>query len=294
MSSVAPDAESLSGERFGFTLFVSICVHAVLILGVGFSIFEDMNKKTSIDITLAQYRSNTSPVDADFLAQANQLGSGSLDEKASPSTPVQSQFNDDQIQDVSPFAEQQIQQPDSQQPILASDSTEPDQLASQQDAEPNQANDNNQLLENLSSTEISKTLASLQAQLDLHRQEYAKRPRKHTISSASTKQARDALYLETWRKKIESIGNLNYPQQASQEGIYGKLRLLVALRPDGSVNQIKVLSSSGSSILDNAAIHIVQLGSPFEPFSEEMRQDIDILEIIRTWQFHNNNSFSSY
>src|SRR5690606_10592695 len=124
-------------------------------------------------------------------------------------------------------------------------------------------------LSSMTPVELSDAASSLQAQLDLHRQEYAKRPRRYTISSASTKEARDALYLDNWRKRIEAIGNLNYPSQATEQGIYGTLRVMVALNPDGSVNDIRILRSSGERVLDEAAVRIVQLAAPFEAFPPE-------------------------
>lgn len=292
----APDSDeaSLANERFGFTLFVSICAHVVLILGVGYSVLENLDPQLTMDITLAQYRSEETPEEADFFAQENQLGSGSLDELASPSTPIQSPFNDEKIMDVSSFIPEEAKPPVIQESILTVDTLAPDQLKQIEELEENQLNEEKPLPAETNTESLDQTLASLQAQLDIRRQEYARRPRKHTISSASTKQSRDALYLDTWRKQIESVGNLNYPQQASQEKIYGSLRLLVALRPDGVVEEIRILSSSGHAVLDNAAIRIVQLAAPFAPFSEEMKRDVDILEIIRTWQFHNSDSFRSY
>ncbi len=85
---------------------LSLFACVVLILGVGFGIYEKANSSSSMEITLAQYRSNETPQEADFLAQENQLGSGSREEKASPSTPVQSRFSDALIQDVAEFDQQ--------------------------------------------------------------------------------------------------------------------------------------------------------------------------------------------
>ena len=131
----------------------------------------------------------------------------------------------------------------------------------------------------------SLEIASLEAQLELQRQAFAKRPRVKWMTSASTLSHNDAAYLSNWRRRIEAVGNLNYPVQARQQRLYGSLRLLVAIMPDGSVKEIQILSSSGSPLLDNAAKRIVELASPFQPFPEEMRQTTDILEIIRTWKF---------
>ena len=296
MAAVYSDNTSLSNERFGFTLFLSICVHAVIILGVGFGLYDRFKDAPSLEVTLAQYRSEEAPEDADFIAQENQSGSGNLDEKAAPSTPVEAPFQDNQINEVSPQQQEARQIPVQEIPEeeLLTTTSESNQFTTRQTE--NEIPDMTLPQDQLPQTEeqMTETLASLQAQLDLQRQAYAKRPRRYTISSASTRQSQDALYLDSWRKRIEAVGNLNYPQEASFQSLYGNLRLLVAIRPDGSVENIRILSSSGHRILDEAAIRIVNLASPFEPFPAEMRQEVDILEIIRTWQFRQGNSFTSF
>jgi len=87
---------------------------------------------------------------------------------------------------------------------------------------------------------------------------------------------------------------INYPDQARRQQIYGSLRMLVALLPDGQVEGIQILQSSKHSILDSAAIEIIHLAAPFDPFPEAMRAEADILEIIRTWRFHEGNALSSF
>ena len=291
-TAVIPDNSNMANERFGFTLFVSIALHVVLILGVGFGILEQASSSTSLEITLAHYRSQDAPQEADFLAQENQQGSGSLEDKAAPSTPVESRFSDDRIQDVSPFMESNDIEQQRQEQVITS-TADALQVKDEKVIEetPEVAD---QPLENLTDAEFNQRLSSLQAQLAIRRQEYAKRPRRYTISSASTQKARDAIYLDNWRKKVEAVGNLNYPTEASTQGIYGNLRLLVSLRADGSVANIRALSSSGHKLLDDAAIRIVHLASPFAPFPADLRQEADILDIVRTWQFQRNNSLRSF
>lgn len=293
VTAVTTEASSMANERFGFTMFVSVCLHVVLILGVGFGIYEQANSSSSMEITLAQYSSNEAPEEADFLAQENQLGSGSQEEKAAPSTPVQSRFNDDVIQEITQFEEQRTAEPEQNNQVITT-STDALQELEQESSEEPTPESTEQPLENLTETEISERLASLQAQLDIRREAYAKRPRRYTISSASTQKARDALYLDNWRKKVEAVGNLNYPPQATAQGIYGNLRLLVSLRSDGSIVDVRILSSSGHQVLDESAIRIVHLAAPFAPFPEDLRNEADLLDIIRTWQFRRNNSFASF
>lgn len=284
----------MSRERFGFTFFLSICVHAIIILGLGFTYLEQTNSEPSLEVTMAQYRSELAPEDADFLAQENQIGSGVLDSRASPSTPFESDFNDDVIQEVSPLPRTQEPVNEVEQQDTAVVSTLQQEQQVRQQLEEQEDDDTAPVAESTSPEELSLAIASLQAQLDLRREAYAKRPRKYTISSASTKKSQDALYLDTWRRRIEAVGNVNYPEQARRNQVYGSLRMLVALRPNGEVAEIRILQSSGHAVLDQAAQDIVNLAAPFAPFPDAMRADADILEIIRTWRFHEGNALTSY
>lgn len=291
---MATSDEDLSRERFGFTVFLSACVHAIIILGVGFSYLEELNSEPALEITMAQYRSDFAPDDADFLAQENQIGSGTLDSAAAPSTPFKSDFNDDVIQEVVPIpqAPEIVNEVSVQDAAIISSIQSEQQV--QQQLDEIELEEEKLLSEESTPDDLRSAIASLQAQLDLKQQEYAKRPRRYTISSASTKKSHDALYLDNWRRRIESVGNVNYPLEARQQQLYGSLRMLVALLPDGGVSEIQILQSSGHSILDQAAIQIVNMAAPFEPFPEEMRAEADILEIIRTWRFHEGNALTSF
>jgi len=289
-----PEDAELSRERFGFTVFLSACAHAVLILGVGFSYLSNSVSEPVLEVTLAQYRSEIEPEDADFLAQENQLGSGSIDEVVAPSTPFQSDFNADEINEVVPVPQSpriQNEIPVQDTAVISTFSDGRDVRQQLDELEPEQEQP---LDQSATSQELSLAIASLQAQLDRRRQAYANRPRRYTISSASTQKSHDALYLDNWRRRIEAVGNLNYPDAARRNRIYGSLRLLVSILPDGSVNDIQILESSGHNLLDQAAVEIVNLAAPFEPFPEELLAEADILEIIRTWRFHEGNAFTSY
>jgi len=133
-------------------------------------------------------------------------------------------------------------------------------------------------------------IASLSAEVRRKLEAKAERPRRKFIS-ASTREYKYAAYMEAWRAKVERVGNLNYPDDARKNNLSGSLILDVALNADGSVNQITIRRTSGSQILDDAAIRIVELSSPFAPFPEHIRKETDILHITRTWQFLNDNRF---
>lgn len=133
-------------------------------------------------------------------------------------------------------------------------------------------------------------IASLSAEIRRKMEAKAKRPKRKFIS-ATTKEYRYASYMEAWRSKVERVGNLNYPEAARKQNMSGNLILDVALNADGSINQITIRRSSGQKILDDAAIRIVQLASPFAPFPQQISEETDILHITRTWQFLNNRGF---
>ena len=142
------------------------------------------------------------------------------------------------------------------------------------------------------SSQLSSQIASLEAELANEQQLYAKRPRIHRLSAASTMRDKGAWYKDEWRKKVERIGNLNYPDEARRQQIYGSLRLMVSINRDGSLFEVLVLESSGQPLLDQAAQRIVRLAAPFAPFTGDLN-DIDRLEIIRTWRFARGDRLSS-
>ncbi|MXY53493.1 MAG: energy transducer TonB [Gammaproteobacteria bacterium] len=104
------------------------------------------------------------------------------------------------------------------------------------------------------------------------------------IDAAAPETVTDAYYLDAWRRKVERIGQINYPQEAREQQLYGTLRLLVSIEPDGALRDVRLLASSGHEVLDEAAMRIVRLAAPFAPFPPAM-QELDLLEIDRTWRF---------
>jgi len=295
MASVAERPTVTANDRMLFTLFLAVVLHALLILGVGFEFPDPRPAAAALEIVLAQSRSDKAPDKADFLAQANQEGSGELDKTALPSTDELAQFEDAQIREIQPL-QQTASQKTVQEPvnrIITTRSESRQQIALDQPS-PDDRKVELTKEERLAMIQRSLEIASLEAQLEEQKQLHAKRPRKRQLTSVSTQESRDAYYLHGWSKKIETVGNLNYPAEARRKKIYGNLRLMVAVRADGSVQEVRVLKSSGQRVLDQAAIDIVRLAAPFAPFPPEIRQDTDILEIIRTWQFEKGDRLSSF
>jgi protein TonB len=293
MSAIAmPYPTELRHDRLGFTFCLALALHAALILGISFNQMDRGSAASKIEITLAQHQQSDAPNKADFLAQSNQAGSGTLEEKAMLTSREQAEFFDNTIKEISQQQQQLMVNEQQAAPSAVIASNSPSQWRANAESEQKQTNKANQQLNDMTIAQRSQEIASLEARLDIQQQAFAKRPRIKRLTSVATQQADDALYLYNWRTKIESIGNKNYPSQARQKNIYGDLRLMVSLLPNGTVHQVKILQSSGHKVLDQAAIRIVHLAAPYAPFSNEMRK-VDILEIIRTWRFQKNGLTSN-
>ncbi|MGI8738610.1 MAG: energy transducer TonB [Gammaproteobacteria bacterium] len=85
--------------------------------------------------------------------------------------------------------------------------------------------------------------------------------------------------------KVERVGNLHYPDDARRRTLSGSLILHVLLSSEGDIIDMFVGSPSGQQVLDDAARRIVELASPFLPFSYAMRAQYDQLMLTRTWIF---------
>jgi protein TonB len=274
-------------DQLGFFLFVAFSVHLMLILGVGFAAQPENRAMPQLEVTLAQYRSEEAPEEARFIAQSNQQGSGTLAERAELTTRKQADFSDNRIRETGGDAQLRTPRSQSQERVLVTtiNDTVDQVMRTQELPEPRPlpAEGLNPEIQKL-----NETIASLEARLDRQQQAYAKRPRVRRLTSLSARAAVDAAYLHSWRTRVEAVGNRYYPVASSRYGIYGDLRLMVAIQHDGSISNIEILSSSGHAVLDEAAIRIVRMAAPFDAFPPELRATTDMLEIIRTWKFRQN------
>jgi protein TonB len=286
-----------ANDRLGLMLFLATILHLLLILGVNFK-FQDRSKdehrQQSLEITIIQHP-RPAPEEqeqADYLAQLSQTGGGEQTQKEKPSTeailppsqpvaaPVQTKTPPQAVPETTPVP---------QKPVITQ-AKSPRKVSSEK---PKPVIDT-QPLPSAAQLFASKEreIAHLTAELQRKSTNYAKLPRRKAIS-ASTKEYKYAAYLDAWRRKVERIGNLNYPDEAKRQRLYGNLILHVAVRKDGSVEQVRILHSSGHKLLDDAAVRIVRLAAPFSPFPKEIRDETDILDITRTWQFLRTNQLGS-
>lgn len=245
---------------------------------------EPATSASTMEITLSRFEDEQAPDEADFMAATNQQGSGEAEQKLEQTTTEEADVNAREVEQVQPVQPTVTErQPREEREVVQAEARS--QQAEIREETPDTPEEDLPVAEKKSLMERSLEIASLEARLDAQQQAYARRPRVTRVTAASTLQSSNAWYVRNWIDKITRVGNSNYPEEARSRGIYGDLRLLVSLRKDGTIKEVSILESSGSSVLDDAAIRIIRLAAPFAPFPEAMREKTDELEIIRTWSF---------
>ena len=275
-----------ASDRLGFTLFLALTLHAIVVLGVGFTPTRSNNTDPlpTLDIILANSKTFETVDNPDFLAQEDQAGGGNAEDKARPSAPVSAPTPVDQRGLAERDQREMQRQPLALAKLYYITQRESDTRVDSQKQK--QAKDSNRKKTNPVEQRESK-IARLQAEIRQMTIDYAKRPKTITLT-ASTRKAVEASYLASWVQKIEHTGNLNYPQEARVNKLDGRLRMSVRLNAEGEVLDMQITASSGTSVLDEAARHILRMAQPFAPFSEELRERADQIVIIRTWDFKSN------
>ncbi len=279
-----------ANDRLGLTLFIAAVLHSIIILGITFSKDFNFSKPFTkpMDVILVHTQSDKAPEDAEKIAQFNQQASGSQDTGDRPSSPVSSPVPLPNTGVAATPVERQVTRVEliqAQQLLTTRKSVDrvssSDKTQEKKDAQkPSRQERLNREME----------IAQLTAELEARQRSYAKRPKIHFIDATSAKSAVEAAYINDWVHRVEGIGNLNYPVQAKLDRISGKLILNVLLDNTGKVLKVQIAVSSGSNVLDEAAVQIVKISSPFPSFPAEMRKKYDQLMITRTWSFNTDGA----
>jgi protein TonB len=307
-------------EPLEITLAVSAIVHLVVIVAVKFEppdlkFFKD--KMPPLEVVLVNAKTETAPTKADALAQANLNRGGNTEENRrlkSALPPPKQQVTEVSVKPATEAkkaaaaAEAQAEAERKQQQRVAELERQAQELMTQinakkkvetappkQSAAPEVEKQQQQATSKLSGADLmasSFDIARLEAQIAKQQDDYQKRPKRKFIG-ARTQEYRFATYVEAWRQKVEKVGNLNYPEAAKEQKIYGQLRMTVSIKSDGNIESIEVNSSSGFKVLDDAAKRIVELAAPYAAFPEDIRKDTDILSITRTWTFTKQDSLAT-
>ena len=299
-----------SADRLGATIFLAVLAHLILILGVTF-VPEDRPERRieRLDVVLVPPSAEPAPDRPDFLAQANRDGGGDAPGKTRPERPRSAPppAGASATAAVEPAMPTALVEPAPSvaQPRPGRKPIDPRAAVRPARAAPGRATDTRPEADPdpvpapgapaapggggaATSMDRGREIAALERKL----RAYAERPRRKWIS-ARTREHEFAAYMDAWRRKVERVGNLNYPFEAARRGLSGSLLLEVALNPDGTIEAVALRRSSGERVLDDAAVRIVRLAAPFAEFPEEIAEEVDVLHIERTWLFHSGSRFTS-
>lgn len=268
-------------DRLRATVVLSLLLHALVILGVGFAMEDAAPLLPTLDVIQTRTQTPLTPAQADFLAQANNQGGGEHDKSSRPSAPQAGPLplpkdglapRPLRAQSPTPSPAQTARVVSSTQGQTAMPLPKP-----LPEVRPNGNPPGREKIDH------DIEMARLAAEIQLRSAEYAKRPKRKFVS-ASTKEYAWAQYLRGWVDRVERVGNLNYPDEARRRHIGGVVVISVGVRRDGSVESTRIIQSSHIPMLDEAALRIVKLSEPFAALPKT-QEDPDILHVTRTWQF---------
>jgi len=288
-----PSDDALSGElqegqapvndRLTTTLFLAALFHGIVILGITFGVSRgDDSPAPTLEVLLLtsnDTRAADNP-DAQYLAQRSQQGSGTTDERVRPANPTSSPVMAD-LDGVPDGNSDRYKEA-----VSGQKSTEIVSSRSDRSEVEYRSGDNN---------------PSQQAEVPLALSPTAPRPIATSATDTSlilrgkradgtveivpnTRESKLAPYLNGWRTKVERLGTLNFPQYA-RNGQTGNPVLEVSLKADGTLGDALIRRSSGSKEIDQAALSILRLASPFDPFPSELSKQYQELRFAYEWQF---------
>ncbi len=271
-------APSERDMRIALALMISFALHGI-VMSTEFTLvnpkhFEDLN--TPMEIVLVNAKTREAPLKPDVLAQHDLAGGGNVDEERHAKSPLPFRHTDSETS--AEAVQARVKQLEEQARQLMTQLKADNSVDSPTKSSPRRQVESSDLMQQASEA------AKLQAQISRDYDEYQKRPRREFVG-ANARSYVFARYVEDWVSKVERIGNLNYPDAARRQGIYGSLRLTVSIFSDGKIEKIEIDKTSGSKLLDQAAIRIVDMAAPYAAFSREMKEKADILSITRTWTF---------
>jgi len=281
-------------SRFGAASAVSLLLHAFVIFGLTFTVpklQELQSMAPPLAVVLVNAKSHSRPSTADALAQHNLDGGGNTDNKQRAQSPLPAITKDTETTELQIAQKRVVQLEREAQQVLARAG-----VNSQVDSVPAkpapQPVETAPVVNGADLMQRSLAIARLEAQISKDWNAYQERPRRKFVG-ARTQEYRFARYVEDWRQKIERIGELNYPQAAREQRIYGTLVATVSIKSNGNLERVQIDRSSGNKLLDEATVRIVTMAAPYAAFPQDIARDTDILHITRTWSFTRADQFVS-
>jgi protein TonB len=271
-------------DRLPAMLFLAALIHGILIIGVTFNpyLLEDFSDAIALEVTIVADpdQSIDRPEEAEYLAQASQLGGGNTTEDARPSAPLQSASPIDNLGEENAEAlEETLAHEQSADQLLTTESEQDRQVNDDLREEP-QPDDATAIALERGSEQTLPLPQDEDSTLLIHDDD----PRQLVVS-ADTRESVAAPYLDKLQRRIETIGREYFRELGDLGDISGSPTLEVRIEASGQLSEVVIRQSSGSNVIDQAALDILRRASPFDPFPEEVREEYDRLVFMRKWVF---------
>ncbi|MEM7360148.1 MAG: TonB family protein [Pseudomonadota bacterium] len=282
-------------DLLSVTAFFSALFHAVVILGISFKL-PDLaaidNTDNTLDVVLVNNSNNITPVDAETVSSSDNEGGGKDEKEATTPIPYKP-VNDSPVESIKMVAQQQPKTTLAPDQLLTAPSAsiqvqrkQPE--ISKLEVQRKQVGPDKITTKSQRQLERERLLAKINQTME----DYQKRPKKEFLSPSTAKHEA-ARYLDDWRKKVEVVGNANYPVQAKAASMSGTLILTVEINRNGTIHSIFINNPSPHKLLNDSALRFVRDASPFASFPDEIDPKTDILVITRAFHFLSNNRLSS-
>jgi periplasmic protein TonB len=270
-------------DRLTTTVFMAALIHGVVIVGVTFgSTGRDHRGAPGLEVLIVsedvpEARTNDN---ATYLAQRTQLGSGNVDaaEARTPRASSENTANNGRADGTALIDDAGALLATADNRSLTTTSPMPEILYFAPPASLTQRTEVPVLAEGNSERD--------RAGLDDAEEQQVRGPKRDELwVTPDTREALVAPYLVAWRTKIERLGTLNFPQAAWRAPGTRNPDVEVVILSDGTLESATIRRSSGSAKLDQAAVDILKLASPFDPFPKELSDQYRLLRFTYGWEF---------
>ncbi len=271
-------------DRLPAMLFLAALIHGILIIGITFNPYavDQFANVISLEVTIVADPDQQidRPDEAEYLAQASQLGGGNTSRDVRPSAPLESASSiDNRGEDDGKSLRESQQHELSADQVLTTQDDQDFQVADALRDQPQDANATAIALES-GSNQTLPLPRDAAATLLIHDDD----PRQ-LIISADTRESTIAAYLDNWKRRIEAVGDEYFPELGELDNLTGSPTLEVSIDATGQLYEVIIRKSSGSRVLDQAALDILRRASPFDPFPAEISADYDRLRFAYKWLF---------
>jgi len=277
---VAPEVP----DRLPAMLFLAALIHGILIIGVTFNAYllDGFSDAISLEVTIVADPDQRidRPDEAEYLAQASQQGGGNTVDEVRPTAPLESASPIDNLGEEDGQALLDVTPHEQSADQLLTTQSEKDRRVADDLREEPRPEDTTAIALESGSDQTLPLPQDDESTLLIHDDD----PRQLVIS-ADTRESNIAAYLDNWKRRIEAVGDEYFPELGDLEGLTGSPTLEVSIEASGQLAEVVIRKSSGSQVLDKAALDILRRASPFDPFPTEIRADYDRLRFAYKWLF---------